>query len=148
MRAAASSVSSSTSRAEITDLDAFKDADLIVAADGINSFIRERYKEHFQPEIELRRNHFIWLGTSAPTSAFSFHFTTNEFGIWDLCTYQYKQDMCTWVIEAPDTTWAKAEPVIGNGASSKLSPTSKTCGRICSRVTSWSAIAPTGGAFR
>ena len=87
---------------EITDLDDFRDADLIVAADGINSFIRERYKEHFQPEIELRRNHFIWLGTSAPTPAFSFHFTTNEFGIWDLCTYQYKQNMCTWVIEAPD----------------------------------------------
>ena len=98
---------------DVTDLDEFKDADLIVAADGINSFIRERYKEHFQPEIELRRNHFIWLGTSAPTPAFSFHFATNEFGIWDLCTYQYKQNMCTWVIEAPDATWAKAEPVIG-----------------------------------
>jgi len=98
---------------EIADLDAFKDADVIVAADGANSFIRERYKEHFQPEIELRRNHFIWLGTSAPTPAFSFHFTTNEFGIWDLCTYQYKPNMCTWVIEAPDATWAKAEPVIG-----------------------------------
>ena len=98
---------------EIADLEEFKDADLIVAADGVNSFIRERYKEHFQPDIELRRNHFIWLGTSAPTPAFSFHFTTNEFGIWDLCTYQYKQNMCTWVIEAPDTTWAKAEPVIG-----------------------------------
>jgi len=98
---------------EIADLEEFKDADLIVAADGVNSFIRERYKEHFQPEIELRRNHFIWLGTSAPAPAFSFHFTTNEFGIWDLCTYQYKQNMCTWVIEAPDTTWAKAEPVSG-----------------------------------
>ena len=98
---------------DVTDLDEFRDADLIVAADGINSFIRERYKDHFQPEIELRRNHFIWLGTSAPTPAFSFHFATNEFGIWDLCTYQYKQNMCTWVIEAPDATWAKAEPVIG-----------------------------------
>ena len=30
-----------------------------------------------------------------------------------LCTYQYKPNMCTWVIEAPDATWAKAEPVIG-----------------------------------
>ena len=43
--------------------------------------------------------------------AFSFHFTTNEFGIWDLCTYQYKRDMSTWVIEAPDATWEKAEPL-------------------------------------
>ena len=34
-----------------------------------------------------------------------------------------------------------------NGTNSRRSPISKVCGRICSRVTSWSAIAPTGGAF-
>jgi anthraniloyl-CoA monooxygenase len=99
---------------EISDLDQFTDADLIVAADGINSFIRTRYQEHFQPTFELRRNHFIWLGSSAPSDAFSFHFTTNEFGIWDLCTYQYRRDMSTWVIEAPEATWAKAESSIGH----------------------------------
>ena len=49
---------------EIIDLDRFADADLIVAADGINSLIRETYKEHFQPKVELRRNHFIWLGST------------------------------------------------------------------------------------
>ena len=98
---------------EITDLDELEDADLIVAADGINSFIRSRYEEHFQPTVELRRNHFIWLGSSAPSEAFSFHFTTNEFGIWDLCTYQYRRDMSTWVIEAPEATWAKAEASLG-----------------------------------
>ena len=97
---------------EIHDLDRFADADLIVAADGINSMIRERYKEHFQPQVELRRNHFIWLGSTAPTPAFSFFFTTNEFGIWDLCTYQYKQNLSTWVIEAPEDTWTKAEPLL------------------------------------
>ena len=94
---------------EIAGLDRFKDADLIVAADGINSAIREQYKEHFQPSVELRRNYFIWLGSTAPSEAFSFFFAENEFGIWDLCTYQYKKDMSTWVIEAPDKTWAKAE---------------------------------------
>jgi anthraniloyl-CoA monooxygenase len=99
---------------EISVLDQFADADLIVAADGINSFIRTRYQEHFQPTFELRRNHFIWLGSSAPSDAFSFHFTTNEFGIWDLCTYQYRRDMSTWVIEAPEATWAKAEASLGN----------------------------------
>ena len=97
---------------EISDLAEFDDADLIVAADGINSFVRERYKEHFQPKVELRRNHFIWLGSTAPSTTFSFHFAENECGIWDLCTYQYKKDMSTWVVEAPDTTWAKAEATL------------------------------------
>src|SRR5208282_2091267 len=97
---------------EISDLATFDDADLIVAADGINSFIRERYREHFEPKVELRRNHFIWLGSTAPSAAFSFHFAENECGIWDLCTYQYKKDMSTWVVEAPDSTWAKAEATL------------------------------------
>jgi anthraniloyl-CoA monooxygenase len=99
---------------EVTDLEAFADADLIVAADGINSFIREQFKEYFEPTIEWRRNHFIWLGSTAPSPAFSFYFTTNECGIWDLCTYQYKRDMSTWVIEAPEATWDKAESLIGS----------------------------------
>jgi anthraniloyl-CoA monooxygenase len=97
---------------EISDLATFDDADLIVAADGINSFIRERYREHFEPKVELRRNHFIWLGSTAPSAAFSFHFAENECGIWDLCTYQYKKDMSTWVVEAPDSTWANAEAIL------------------------------------
>src|SRR5262245_1050245 len=97
---------------EINDLDCFADADLIVAADGINSMIRERYRDHFEPQVELRRNHFIWLGSTAPTPAFSFYFTTNEFGIWDLCTYQYKQNLSTWVVEAPEATWRNAEPFL------------------------------------
>ena len=137
MRAAGSSRRQAPLLAEVADVsEAFKDADLIVAADGINSFIRERYKEHFQPEIELRRNHFIWLGTSrAELRAFSFHFTTNEFGIWDLCTYQYKQNMCTWVIEGAGYDLGKSRT--GDRPMERAannSPTSRTCGRIFSRV--------------
>ena len=90
-------------------LDEFGDADVIVAADGINSAIREHYKKNFQPTAELRRNHFTWMGSSAPNPGFSFHFATDEFGIWDLCTYQYNKTMSTWVIEAPEPTWEKAE---------------------------------------
>jgi anthraniloyl-CoA monooxygenase len=97
---------------EIRDLDRFADADLVVAADGINSLVRERYKEHFQPTLEYRRNHFIWLGSTAPSAAFNFHFATDEHGIWDLCTYQYRSDMSTWVIEAPEQTWQKAAPLL------------------------------------
>jgi len=94
---------------EIDDLAKFRDADLIVASDGVNSRIRETYKEHFKPEIEWRRNKFIWLGSTKPAAeAFTFDFTTNEHGIWVLGAYQYNDKLSTWIVEAPEETWASA----------------------------------------
>ena len=93
---------------DVTDPGRFHDADLVVGADGINSRVRETYAEHFRPSFEWRRNRFIWLGSTKPYDAFTFDFTTNEHGIWVLGAYQYNSRMSTWVVEAPETTWAKA----------------------------------------
>ena len=92
----------------IDDLSRFGDADLIVGADGINSRVRETYKDHFRPRFEWRRNRFIWLGSTRPYDAFTFDFTTNEHGIWVLGAYQYNSSMSTWVVEAPEATWRNA----------------------------------------
>ncbi|MBM3554417.1 MAG: bifunctional salicylyl-CoA 5-hydroxylase/oxidoreductase, partial [Alphaproteobacteria bacterium] len=51
---------------DITDLSRFADADLILASDGINSFIRETNKDRFKPSVDWRKNKFIWLGTTKP----------------------------------------------------------------------------------
>ena len=93
---------------DITDPGRFRDADLMVGADGINSRVRETHAEHFRPTFEWRRNRFIWLGSTKPYDAFTFDFTSNQHGIWVLGAYQYNSRMSTWVIEAPEATWAKA----------------------------------------
>ena len=98
---------------EIEDLDEFKGADLIVAADGINSGVRQAHADVFEPQIEWRRNAFTWLGCTKPYDAFTFDFTTNEHGIWILGAYQHSPDISTWVLEAPDETWARAEKEVG-----------------------------------
>src|SRR5580704_2050958 len=50
---------------EVTDLGAMlRDADLVVAADGINSRVRETFAEQFQPEIDLSPNKFCWMGST------------------------------------------------------------------------------------
>src|SRR6185503_15803452 len=52
---------------EITDIDALvRDADLVVAADGINSRVRERFAAAFQPQVDLRPNIFCWMGSTRP----------------------------------------------------------------------------------
>ena len=42
--------------AEICDLGTFRRADLVVGADGINSRVRETYRDQFRPSVEWRRN--------------------------------------------------------------------------------------------
>ncbi len=97
---------------EIADLAAFAGADLIIAADGINSRVREAYKEHFRPSIEWRKNKFLLCGSTKPASAFTFQFTENNHGLWVLGEYQYNAKLATWIIEAPEPTWASARAEI------------------------------------
>ena len=48
---------------ELRDLAAIRPADLIVAADGVNSTVRAARAAVFRPAIDVRRNRFVWLGT-------------------------------------------------------------------------------------
>ena len=88
-------------------------ADLVVGADGINSIVRNSFSNVFKPQIKFRKNRFAWLGTTKPYDAFTFDFTEDEYGIWVLGAYQYKKGMSTWIVEAPEHTWANAESVVG-----------------------------------
>src|ERR1700738_5188335 len=76
---------------EVTDLGAMlRDADLVVAADGINSRVRETFAEQFQPEIDLRPNKFCWMGSTRAFDAFTFFFRETEHGIFIAHCYQYE----------------------------------------------------------
>lgn len=84
------------------------EADLIVAADGVNSGIRAALAEHFQPEIDTRPNRFVWLGTTKPFPAFTFYFKENAHGLWRVHAYQYDQGRSTFIVEATEETWRAA----------------------------------------
>src|SRR5260221_6623942 len=60
--------------ADIDDEARFANADLVVLADGINSRFRDKYIEHFQPEVDLRSNMFAWMGSTRPLIPLSFMF--------------------------------------------------------------------------
>ena len=89
-------------------LDAHRDADLIVAADGINSRVRESLKQHFRPEVDLRSNKFVWLGAHMRLPGFTYSFRENECGIWNLHAYMYAEGECTLVVETTDEAFRKS----------------------------------------
>ena len=95
-------------RHEIADVSEFGDADLIIAADGINSMVRERFAEHFQPSVDMRPNKFAWMGSTKPLDAFTFSFRQTEWGIFVAHAYQYEPGRSTWVMETDPASWARA----------------------------------------
>ena len=82
--------------------------DLVIASDGINSRIRERYARTFKPEVDLRRCRYTWLGTPRTFDAFTFDFAETEHGWFQAHAYQFDEGMSTFIVEAPQEVWEKA----------------------------------------
>jgi anthraniloyl-CoA monooxygenase len=84
------------------------DADLIVAADGINSGIRKRHAEHFEPDLDVRTARFVWLGTTFPFDAFTFYFVENEHGVFQAHCYRFDDRTSTFIVECDEASWRAA----------------------------------------
>ena len=93
---------------EVQDVTEFADADLVVAADGINSAIRTHYADHFRPSIEERTNRFAWFGTRQLFDAFTFIFVETEWGWFQAHAYRFNADTSTFIVETRDATWRAA----------------------------------------
>ena len=84
------------------------DADLIIAADGLNSRIRTKYADTFQPDVELRQCRFVWLGTHKLFDAFTFAIEPTEWGWFQAHAYRFDADTSTFIVEAPEHVWRAA----------------------------------------
>ena len=93
---------------EVSDPETLRDADLVFAADGANSVVRERYREHFIPAVDIRPNRFVWFGTTKPFPAFTFYFKHDAHGLWRVHAYQYDPGHSTFIVEAREETWRAA----------------------------------------
>jgi anthraniloyl-CoA monooxygenase len=83
-----------------------QDYDLVVACDGINSAVRREYADVFQPDIDLRKCKFIWLGTRQKfDDAFTFIFEDTPHGwVW-AHAYQFDNETATFIVECRPETW-------------------------------------------
>ena len=92
---------------EVAD-DSWIDADLIVAADGLNSRIRARYASTFRPDIDLRRCRFAWLGTRRRFETFTFAFEQTPWGWFQAHAYRFDAETSTFIVETPEPVWHAA----------------------------------------
>ncbi len=93
---------------EVPGPEAFPDADLIIAADGINSRTRTDLADHFKPEIVPGKAKFIWLGATRPFDAFKFFIATDAAGMWQVHAYPFDKERSTFIIETDPQTWRRA----------------------------------------
>ncbi|QAZ46895.1 bifunctional salicylyl-CoA 5-hydroxylase/oxidoreductase [Mesorhizobium sp. Pch-S] len=87
---------------EVTGDEEFPDADLIISSDGVNSRIRNKYADVFQPDMVMRPNRFIWLGTSKAFDAFTFDFQRTEHGWFQAHIYRFDDNTSTFIVETTD----------------------------------------------
>jgi anthraniloyl-CoA monooxygenase len=80
-------------------------ADLVIASDGLNSRIRSRYADTYEPDIDLRQCRFVWLGTKKTFDAFTFCFERTEHGWFAVHAYKFNEDTSTFIVETPETVW-------------------------------------------
>lgn len=90
---------------EIDQLTELSESDLIVGADGVNSTVRRLVGDAVRVDTDVRPNRFVWLGTTKPFPDFTFHFRTNEHGLWRVHAYQYAPDQSTFIVECREATW-------------------------------------------
>ena len=93
---------------EVADDARFAEADLIVAADGANSLVRRKYTEHFNPDIDVRKCRYIWLGSHKKLEAFTFAFERTPWGWFQLHAYRFDRDTSTFIVETREESWLAA----------------------------------------
>ncbi|MDP2309653.1 MAG: bifunctional salicylyl-CoA 5-hydroxylase/oxidoreductase [Pseudomonadota bacterium] len=93
---------------EVDDLSAYADADLILAADGVNSRIRAQFADHFEPTLDMRRCKFAWLGANRRLDAFTFYFQENAAGLFQVHAYPFDAEASTFIVECREEVWKKA----------------------------------------
>jgi 2-polyprenyl-6-methoxyphenol hydroxylase-like FAD-dependent oxidoreductase len=94
--------------ASLDDAARLGGADLVVAANGAFSWVRNEHEDKFGTETDLRSNRFIWYGTSKVFDSLSLTFRSTEHGVFCAHHYRYSPHMSTFLVEVTDATWHRA----------------------------------------
>jgi 2-polyprenyl-6-methoxyphenol hydroxylase-like FAD-dependent oxidoreductase len=82
--------------------------DLVVAADGANSRLREAFPDVFAPSVETATAKFIWLGTTYPFTGLTFVHERGPHGVFAVHGYPIGSGVSTFIVETDEESWRAA----------------------------------------
>jgi anthraniloyl-CoA monooxygenase len=98
-----------TFHSEINDTESLrKTCDLLVAADGVNSTLRQAYADRFGPSVDLRSNRYIWYGTNKLFHGLTLTFRETDAGVFAAHSYKFNKTTSTFIVECDPQTWSAA----------------------------------------
>lgn len=96
-------------RTEVADFDSLKaECDVLVAADGVNSLVRQTFKDRFRPDLSIRPNKYIWYGTNHLFHGLTLTFRETPLGTFAAHSYKFDKTTSTFIIECDLQTWNSA----------------------------------------
>ncbi len=94
---------------EINDIEKLRTgADLLVAADGVNSTVRRQYESRFKPSLDVRPNRYIWYGTNQLFHGLTLTLRENDAGVFAVHSYKFNDTTSTFIVECDPLTWTNA----------------------------------------
>jgi 2-polyprenyl-6-methoxyphenol hydroxylase-like FAD-dependent oxidoreductase len=106
---------------EVGDPELLDRFDLVVAADGVRSFVRGLAADRFRPRIQLGEASYIWLGTPARFDALTLIFEETPDGAFAAHAYPFDDRTSTFIVEAEPATLAKIGLDADTGAEAAIS---------------------------
>jgi anthraniloyl-CoA monooxygenase len=82
--------------------------DLVVAADGANSRLREQFADVFGPSADTAAVKFIWLGTTYPYEGLTFVHERGPDGVFAVHGYPIGRGVSTFIVETDEDSWRRA----------------------------------------
>jgi anthraniloyl-CoA monooxygenase len=96
-------------RTEVNDITQLAaDCDLLLAADGVNSTVRQRLPDYFAPLLDVRTNKYIWYGTRQLFHGLTLTFHETAAGVFAAHSYKFNKTTSTFIVECDAETWSTA----------------------------------------
>ena len=93
---------------ELVGSEELESYDLIVAADGVRSVLRDEHDNPFGTKVHEGSSRYIWFGTDYPFDSFTFAFEQQAAGLFQAHAYPFDGSMSTFIVECAEPVWRGA----------------------------------------